>query len=274
MSRITTVSLMLAAAFASTAAQAKVESYAVLGPVSVQLIDLDLTDGITPFLTPTGLDARVYGHAGDTATPNYTSYDFFLPSTLTGNVNTALSQGGSSIVGTDPTNATQTSSGSAMGPTASLGNQGYYHGNSYVYGYFTLSANTRAIFSANASTSASSNAPITLSNVDEESAYAQSYLYGILNGNYVGQDSIYSEGRNTGNPEDKSNSQTRTLQVNMNNASANSLAGYLLGQTITGGNSYSNYIAAVPEPETYTMLLAGLGLVGISIRRNRILIKG
>lgn len=203
MKRITTVSLMLAAAFASTAAQAKVESYAVLGPVSVQLIDLDLTDGITPFLTPTGLDARVYGHAGDTATPNYTSYDFFLPSTLTGNVNTALSQGGSSIVGTDPTNATQTSSGSAMGPTASPGNIGEYHGNSYVYGYFSLSANTQAIFSANASTSVISNAPFTMSNVDDEYAFAQTYLSGVLNGSFVGNDILLSQGFNYGSFGDK-----------------------------------------------------------------------
>ena len=27
---------------------------------------------------------------------------------------------------------------------------------------------------------------------------------------------------------------------------------------------------AVPEPETYAMLLAGLGLIGVSIRRRRI----
>lgn len=269
MKRITTVSLMLAAAFASTTAQAKVESYAILGPVTVQLIDLDLNDGITPFLTPTGLDARVYGHAGDTAAVNFQNYDFSLPSTLTGSVSTAISQGNSSIIGTDPTNATQNSSGSAMGPTASPGNQGNYQGASYVYGYFSLSANTQAIFSANASTSASSNAPFTLSNVDDESAFAQSYLQGVLSGSIVDQDFIYSQGYNYGSLVDKSNSQTRTLQVTINNASANALAGYLFGQTLTNGNSYSNYIAAVPEPETYAMLFVGLVLVGFSAKRKK-----
>ncbi|MDP3279668.1 MAG: FxDxF family PEP-CTERM protein, partial [Nitrosomonas sp.] len=30
------------------------------------------------------------------------------------------------------------------------------------------------------------------------------------------------------------------------------------------------YIMAVPEPETYAMLLAGLGLIGFSARRRRV----
>lgn len=44
-------------------------------------------------------------------------------------------------------------------------------------------------------------------------------------------------------------------------------------------NQYGNYttfttnavsaIAAVPEPETYAMMLAGLGLVGFAARRRR-----
>ena len=44
--------------------------------------------------------------------------------------------------------------------------------------------------------------------------------------------------------------------------------------TITGvtdggnGGIYSGAIAAVPEPETYAMLLAGLGLMGAVVRRR------
>ncbi|MRW89131.1 PEPxxWA-CTERM sorting domain-containing protein [Duganella sp. FT80W] len=30
-----------------------------------------------------------------------------------------------------------------------------------------------------------------------------------------------------------------------------------------------NYVSAVPEPETYAMLLAGLGLVGMMARRRK-----
>ena len=41
-------------------------------------------------------------------------------------------------------------------------------------------------------------------------------------------------------------------------------------QGITGGYSakYTPIVSAVPEPETYAMLLAGLGLVGLSVRRR------
>ena len=40
------------------------------------------------------------------------------------------------------------------------------------------------------------------------------------------------------------------------------------GQTVTLG--YDLVMTAVPEPETYAMLLAGLGLVGFSVRRRKI----
>ncbi len=33
---------------------------------------------------------------------------------------------------------------------------------------------------------------------------------------------------------------------------------------------FVNHISAVPEPETYAMLLAGLGLVGTIVRRRKI----
>jgi len=46
------------------------------------------------------------------------------------------------------------------------------------------------------------------------------------------------------------------------------ISGYL-GSTASIGQ-YSVAISAVPEPETYAMLLAGLGLVGFSARRRKI----
>ncbi len=42
--------------------------------------------------------------------------------------------------------------------------------------------------------------------------------------------------------------------------SVGTMSGYPMSQTIT---------AAVPEPETYAMLLAGLGLVGVAVRRRQ-----
>jgi hypothetical protein len=52
---------------------------------------------------------------------------------------------------------------------------------------------------------------------------------------------------------------------------------YLLGfnDSFTGDADYDdfvvgiNFVAAVPEPETYAMLLAGLGLLGMSMRGRK-----
>lgn len=47
---------------------------------------------------------------------------------------------------------------------------------------------------------------------------------------------------------------------------------YLHVQGIDGGYSakYTPIVSAVPEPETYAMLLAGLGLIGFSVRRRKL----
>lgn len=47
---------------------------------------------------------------------------------------------------------------------------------------------------------------------------------------------------------------------------------YLHVQGINGGYSakYTPIVSAVPEPETYAMLLAGLGLIGFSARRRKL----
>ena len=42
-----------------------------------------------------------------------------------------------------------------------------------------------------------------------------------------------------------------------------------LGNYLGAQNGAVNLAAAVPEPETYAMLLAGLGLVGFAVRRRK-----
>ena len=41
----------------------------------------------------------------------------------------------------------------------------------------------------------------------------------------------------------------------------------IAGELVQGGQLY---VAAVPEPESYAMLLAGLGLIGFAARRRKI----
>lgn len=56
-------------------------------------------------------------------------------------------------------------------------------------------------------------------------------------------------------------------------AYSSGLAGTQFSLHVTGtgvgtGNSFNNVVTAVPEPETFAMLLAGLGLVGMVARRR------
>jgi hypothetical protein len=45
--------------------------------------------------------------------------------------------------------------------------------------------------------------------------------------------------------------------------------GFRLGTVDVGGYSVATYVSAVPEPETYAMLLAGLGLIGTMVKRRK-----
>lgn len=280
MKRITTISLLIAAAFGSSAAQAEVVSNAWLGPISIQLIDLDLNDGIAPSITPTSQYAQVYGSAYDSAAANNPSYSQDTSSytpPLSGSTSTAISQVSSSLTGSDPTSANQYASGSAVGPTGSPGNYGEYYGYSYAYGFFTLSANTQVIFSADASTSASSDAPY---NTGQEWAWAEAYLYGYLyNYTFVGQDYINSIGYNyqdtyneeTGEYEysNVNDSDARTLSFSLSNPFAEAVSGYLYGRAYAQGYSYSDYKSPsqVPVPAALPLLASALGLFGFSRRK-------
>jgi len=47
-------------------------------------------------------------------------------------------------------------------------------------------------------------------------------------------------------------------------------AGFASGFRITQGRGSVNFTAPIPEPETYALLLAGLGAVGWVARRRRL----
>lgn len=61
------------------------------------------------------------------------------------------------------------------------------------------------------------------------------------------------------------------LSFSYDNLDAGYYALYVFGNTVDGVNSYSGNLIAqpVPEPETYAMLLAGLGVMGAVAARRR-----
>lgn len=50
---------------------------------------------------------------------------------------------------------------------------------------------------------------------------------------------------------------------------SNGFSKYAYSAYINDGLSATNYVFAVPEPETYAMMLAGLGLLGLRARRRK-----
>jgi hypothetical protein len=52
-------------------------------------------------------------------------------------------------------------------------------------------------------------------------------------------------------------------------AGANGFPNYVVGTLLVDGQSVSAFVATVPEPESYAMLLAGLGVIGFGILRSK-----
>ena len=89
----------------------------------------------------------------------------------------------------------------------------------------------------------------------------------------------FSDNSGTGNTFSNGSVQTRPLGFAILNGQTNAFGTfqYLLGfnDSFTGDADYDDFVVGVnfspvPEPETYAMLLAGLGLIGYSARRRKL----
>ena len=143
-----------------------------------------------------------------------------------------------------------------------------------VYGAnnFTLSAYTRVTFSAAASVSGSAQGGSV--NYEASSDYAAASINFIVsgagpygNGSQSEEDSfsqvIYGY---AGDPVIYTFSQSQTVGASFSNLTAGNLAGFFDANVSTTALSYAT---AVPEPESYAMLLVGFGLIGAITRRKQ-----
>ena len=294
--KITFVAVSLA--LAATVSHAASSSSAQIGPVGYTLIDLNPNDGIAPTITWAtpypGYGDYAYATAYDTAANNYpsqTNWGTNNFSTVSANAATALSGASTKLNGgldvNAPAGATLSSSGYANGTTVA-GQYSYYNAYGYMpyYGYggaFTLGAGTAVLFTTQASASATTTVGYDGVGSEYGSSYARLDVWGSQpSGDGGSQNSSASFNAYAGDTatwtwndvtqqydyvySGQQQSFSGVLSGAYVNATATDKLGYFMATTQVSG--YSS-IAAVPEPETYAMLLAGLGLVGTMARRRR-----
>ncbi len=293
----TPLALSLLAAVLAMPAHAVSTASASLGPLTVMLFDLNPLDNIAPSLTfdnyYAGYGSYVYSYAYNTQPYEYQSLSnfgtaAFAPVSQTTAVSTA---GMTAAVTGDGTvgSTTLSASGFALG-TADTNPFGYQYSTfngyayaPYFYSSFTLSANTAVVISATSVLASSVTAtfdPYTSYQNESAGANTSMSISGPGAGGSGSQSasdsaSIGAYSQYFTDPScvygycygGSSVSDTRTLAVSFVNLSGGDLTGNF--QAYAGVNGYS-YAQAVPEPETYAMMLGGLlGLGFIARRRGR-----
>ncbi|MEC5162391.1 MULTISPECIES: PEP-CTERM sorting domain-containing protein [unclassified Janthinobacterium] len=253
----TTNLLALALAVTSFSAQADnlLSATVSIGNVSYQLIDMNPTDGIAPSLTfyGQGFNADSSTSRGSVNRDSY--YDYSRTHGATG----VDSIGGSAATLATPTTFSASSS------VASNAYSSHFTSNARGGRDFALSADTQVIFFATTSLSASNSGTT-------DSAWARSGFSA----------SLYTSGLPTHNSSflvevtARDAQDIHTQMVGVLQSARRVQYGTLTMTVETESEwrvavpvSLAPSISAVPEPGTYAMLLAGLGLVGFAARRKR-----
>ena len=273
-------------------AHAAASSSASVGPFTIQLVDLNPLDGILPSIIwsslSSGFGSQVTADASDTAASNFQSASTYGLNSFSGvavTANTALSGAAASVVAgpntLSPAGATLSASGHAYG-TLVAGQTSTYSAESvapshFAYqDYFTLSANTALIVTANATVNATTSVGFQ-TGYGGEDAFAGAWLtvWGLTSQTGgAGSQNTYAELNAAAGYAvapgptylGESQSLSGPLSGSFLNLTGTSMNGFLKAGTYALGSSM---VAAVPEPETYAMYLAGLALMGATVWRKK-----
>ena len=224
-------------AMATTAATASVD----WSTLTITLYDLDPLDGIAPSFSWTDQSTQVFSFAESEAFDTVADWT----SALSAQLNQTFAQADASTLATQSTQV--------AGSTSLFGNA-----TAERYAGFSISANTLALISVSGSYAVSTDGP-------EDYAYA-----------YVGLNTWGPGATGVGEQENYSGigsyleslGQAPDAQSGIMSVTFANLTNAVMSGEFSASVSAGTTVAAVPEPGSYAMFLAGLGLMGLVARRR------
>jgi hypothetical protein len=265
------VALLAAAAFTPAAFGQSANSTVTFTNFHYTLTDLTPDDGLAPSATFT-FKNTLFVRGSDLSTNRQA-----LSNNDVATRNVAMSAAGynvsaSTTAGTGQQHlngASASASGSAIvtgkeTPSSDGKQYSNYFSNAFIYdGTFTLAPGTKITFYANVHAFASSDNGTTK---DFNYAQATGWMDGYAGG--YAYDSVQANAQHMNDFGLKTEDKTETLEISFTNYDFTPLSGRLSVQAYANGTA-TNTIPAIPEPSTYAMLLAGLGLIGFAKRRRK-----
>lgn len=257
---------------------------ATIAPLVMQLIDLDLSDGVAPSIT---FASPSYGSSGVMASAlqqypydieershyNTGPWDVASVSVTVGVAQVSASITGAGTATSTTFNATGTS-GDFMSPdyydyvtySAWSSAPALFHFNS-----FTLSANTALLITAEATIAVSGTGGVAPNPNYDYNDYARATTTLKISGGAPGggqqiSSSFLSYGAQAAYGAPFDSTATRTLGVSFINVANGTLDGTLIVQADVFGWTYAT---AVPEPASAALMFAGLAGVGFAVQRRR-----